>query len=465
MPGRILRSERESNKSNQHSSPIPGMDHFKRHSIAGFGKNKDKAEKIDGKSVGSQSPGLKPVKHQNAISLAMESPPAIFIGPATSSTGALISGQIRINVVTAPEIVLESFKMSLVTRSTARRPVSKDCPDCSVQSYDLHDWNFLSEPKTLKTGEHSFPFSHLIPGHLPVTTIGDLAKLEYGLRAKAKTRTGEELSLWRPLDISRAITADSMQERNSIRIFPPTNLTVNLTFKPVMYPIGRFNFLMKIDGVTHKDGDIQHRWRLRKMNWRLEEKEKMVMPACKKHSAKVGGEGKGIAHEDVRHIGHAELREGWKTNFDTGEIEMEFSCSTSGNPRALCDVEAGNGLSVAHTLVVELVVAEEWAQLKKPNSATPTGTARVLRAQFTIVMTERSGMGISWDEEQPPMYEDVPPSPPLYPKDSQPTSSTAPPSYPTVAEIVDYEGPPLEHIPGLSLEVRRPNSADRRTSS
>lgn len=33
---------------------------------------------------------------------------------------------------------------------------------------------------------------------------------------------------------------------------------------------------------------------------------------------------------------------------------------------------------------------------------------------FNIIVTERSGMGIAWDEEQPPLYENVPASPPAY---------------------------------------------------
>jgi hypothetical protein len=33
---------------------------------------------------------------------------------------------------------------------------------------------------------------------------------------------------------------------------------------------------------------------------------------------------------------------------------------------------------------------------------------------YTTTVTERSGLGISWDEEQPPLYEDVPASPPTY---------------------------------------------------
>ena len=37
----------------------------------------------------------------------------------------------------------------------------------------------------------------------------------------------------------------------------------------------------------------------------------------------------------------------------------------------------------------------------------PTGAARVLRMQFRLSITERSGLGISWDDEVPPTYQDV----------------------------------------------------------
>lgn len=63
---------------------------------------------------------------------------------------------------------------------------------------------------------------------------------------------------------------------------------------------------------------------------------------------------------------------------------------------------------------MELVIAEEWAPNKKPTQATPTGAARVLRTQFNLTLTDRLGMGIAWDDEMPPMYEDVPDSPPHY---------------------------------------------------
>jgi len=61
-----------------------------------------------------------------------------------------------------------------------------------------------------------------------------------------------------------------------------------------------------------------------------------------------------------------------------------------------------------------MVVSEEWAPVKKPNQTTPTGAARILRAQFPLTLTQRPGLGVAWDEETPPVYQDVPPSPPHY---------------------------------------------------
>ena len=59
-------------------------------------------------------------------------------------------------------------------------------------------------------------------------------------------------------------------------------------------------------------------------------------------------------------------------------------------------------------------MAEEQTAGKGSRAAIPTGSARVLRMQFKTVVTQRAGLGISWDEEMPPTYEDVPSSPPRY---------------------------------------------------
>jgi arrestin-related trafficking adapter 1 len=106
---------------------------------------------------------------------------------------------------------------------------------------------------------------------------------------------------------------------------------------------------------------------------------------------------------------------------------MEFPFSVRADSRPQCDVKAGDGTEVSHTLVIEMIIAEEVAPIARPTHATSTGAARVLRMNFNIILTERSGMGVSWDEEQPPLYENVPESPPGYGR----------------TEVSDYVGAPI----------------------
>ena len=157
------------------------------------------------------------------------------------------------------------------------------------------------------------------------------------------------------------------------------------------------------------------------MSWRIDENSTIVSPPCQKHVQKVG-EGKGVRHADTRDIGSKDLKDGWKSDFSATEtnglIEIEFPISVhaSHHHKPVCDVENPTGFAVDHKLVLELIVAEEVAGHKSNKSFGATGTARVLRMQFGIVLTERGGLGISWDEEMPPIYGDVPASPPGYGK-------------------------------------------------
>ena len=97
---------------------------------------------------------------------------------------------------------------------------------------------------------------------------------------------------------------------------------------------------------------------------------------------------------------------------NTGTVEWEIPIAAK--KRAHCDVTAENGISITHSLVVDMVLREERAPLNRPEQGTPTGLAKQCKTQFHVLMTERAGMGISWDEEMPPTYQDVPPSPPRY---------------------------------------------------
>ncbi|KAF2825781.1 hypothetical protein CC86DRAFT_370679 [Ophiobolus disseminans] len=375
------------------------MDIFKRH-------DKHHAEKKSPK-------GSPKVEAQMAASLNMsvESPPLVFYNGAQSSTGAIFSGQLIMNVH-EPYVTISKFEMRLLAIVSTKKPVAQHCPDCSSQTTEIHKWEFLTHPASLRHGLHTYPVSHLLPGHLPATTHGSLATLDYYLSAVATTTNGDKITYKRSIDIKRAIFPGN--EKHSIRIFPPTNLTASVKLPPVIHPIGDFPIEMRLSGIVHNKADSQTRWRLRKLNWRIEETQKFIAPACHKHIQKVGGEGKGVLHEDVRVIATEEVKTGWKTDFERGEIDVEFNAACNVALKPLCDVDSQSGLSIKHNLVIEMVVAEEWAPMKKLSQATPTGAARVLRTQFNLILTERSGMGIAWDEEQPPVYEDVPASPPTY---------------------------------------------------
>lgn len=396
--------------------------HFKRPSLGGFTKHgsdsKDKKDKKDkersqskDKRVKDASPALsmKPVK----LNMVMESPPALFMDPPQQSTGALISGRLQVTPNNGT-VTMNSIIMYLECTVSTKRPVVERCRECMTQVNDLYEWNFITKPKTFTPGMAEMPFSWMIPGHLPVTTHGQIGVIDYSLHVRAMSDQGEETEFRRPLPILRALRPAN--DKNSVRIFPPTNLSLHVTLPSTIHPIGDFPVVCRMTGITTKNNETQTRWRLRKLIWRIEEREAMVSPACPKHGAKVGGEGKGVQHENTRDVGMEELKQGWKTDFSDGQIEGEFTaaCDTSAQPQ--CDVESPNGLKISHALVLELVIAEEWAPNKRPQQATPTGSARVLRTQFNVNLTERSGMGISWDDEMPPLYEDVPASPPHYKK-------------------------------------------------
>jgi hypothetical protein len=314
-----------------------------------------------------------------------------------------------------PDVVFQSFNMELLCLVSVKKPVHPHCPDCSTQKTTLKSKNWAEEPLKLSKGHHAFPFSYLFGGHLPASTRAPIVTVEYSLSVVAETATGETITFQKPIVLSRSVIPGN--DKHSLRVFPPTNLTASVNLNPVIHPVGEFPVTLHLAGITTKKHDSTVRWRLRKLNWRIEERQKMVSPACKKHAQKLGGEGKGILHEDVRTVGEGEVeytKTPWKCDFDAGEVDAELRCHINAAKKAVCDVEAPNGLSVTHNLILEMVVAEEWSPKSKPSQITPTGAARILRTQFHLLLTERAGLGISWDEETPPVYEDVPASPPGY---------------------------------------------------
>ncbi len=437
------------------------MEHLKRPNILGLKKvggsdkkDKDRSTSKDGKnSTPPRSPAMqqKPVK----LGMYMESPPTLFIGAPQQSTGVLLSGRLQVTP-NITEATLSSVTMYLECTTTTKRPVSDRCRECQTQVNDLYEWHFFTQPKSFKAeqGMQELPFSHLIPGHLPASTYGQVGSIDYSLHVKAKSVDGQEVEFRRELKFQRALLPGN--DKSSVRIFPPTTLTLHVTLPSVVHPIGEIPVQCRMTGITTQKNDTQVRWRLRKLLWRIEESEIMVSAACAKHAHKVGGEGKGISHENSREVGMDDLRQGWKTDFtNEGVIEGEFNVAIDASSKPQCDIAAASGLKISHNLILELVIAEEWVNNKKPGNVTPTGAARVLRTQFNLNVTERAGMGLSWDDEQPPMYENVPDSPPHY-QGQHSAVPDSPPHYQTEHTTVsDYVGDDLlEDVEQLDLNPR-----------
>lgn len=355
-----------------------------------------------------------------SVDLEIESPPLMLYGPESSSDGALASGTLKITV-NEDSLNVKSFKMSLNKEMSRRKPFHQGCPECANEVSELKEWNFLSSAvTTLPRGVHTFPFSYLFPGDCHATTHGNLYSLEYWLRVRVTTEGGEQLplKLARQLTLKRAVFP-SDRSRHSIRVFPPTNIKADCNFPSVIHPIGEHTFSLRLDGAIARNSDtqVQTHWKLRKLTWTLEERSKQVAPACAKHEAKAGPkDAKKFERVDTKTIGSGGLTSGWKANYNDAEgcIELEFPFSSNLGQKVTCNTKDGQGTEISHVMEVEMIVFEEQAPLKRLSQTSPTGGARVLRMHFDMNLTERAGMGVSWTQERPPLYGDVPPSPPTY---------------------------------------------------
>ncbi len=128
----------------EHRLPHSSMDLFhhakeKRRSLTGGGRTSPAA-----KNSPKNSPRIAPVKPAK-LEIEIESPPLVFYGKPSQSSGALFSGQLLLTVLD-PEIELIAFEMSLIATVTTKTPVSKDCPNCATKTNELKKWTFLTEP-------------------------------------------------------------------------------------------------------------------------------------------------------------------------------------------------------------------------------------------------------------------------------------------------------------------------------
>ncbi|KAH3669478.1 hypothetical protein OGAPHI_001599 [Ogataea philodendri] len=161
------------------------------------------------------------------------------------------------------------------------------CADCRRKTTELAKWDVLSRPSNFAKGSsHAFPFSHLVPGTVPATAV--LSNVTCSIRYELICKTTfvntkgklDEINLGLPVMIRRSLTRG--QDRNSLRVFPPTDVTATAVIPNVAYPKSVFPVEIRMDNVC----SAERRWRMRKLNWKLEESVKVRVNHCDAHKSK-----------------------------------------------------------------------------------------------------------------------------------------------------------------------------------
>jgi arrestin-related trafficking adapter 1 len=369
------------------------------------------------------------------LKIRIESPPLVAFGPPEASSGALLSGILELcphppSNPADKTFEIAKLEMKLVMQVTTRLPISYQCPACTTQSKVLNTWLFIPNRFVFAYNNgvpREFPFSFLVPGNSPATTQSSLAIISYKLIAEAtsvnqelvlpsvlgqghavspkQTKPIKSIKLEEPLLLSRCILPAIRPDR-SHRGFAPTSLTATVTLPTVISPGTTNNVRITLSGISVNESS-KRRWSLRRITWRIDEMAKVLSRACEAHTLKLStSEGRGILYKDRRTVGEGDCKSGWTQNFPRGKIECVIHVGTSPRARAACHVDAMSGVHVSHKLVIECVVAEEVYQEKGGQYQT-CGDPLKLRMLFPMLISESQGMGISWDEEIPPRYEDV----------------------------------------------------------
>ncbi|KAF3031402.1 Endocytosis regulator [Didymella glomerata] len=298
----------------------------------------------------------------------------------------------------------------LAINTTKKRVVSKRC-GCNYHIAEIYTWRFFTRSAVPPDGLHSFPFSCLLPGHLPATIDSSFATLDYYLSVDLTTSAGR-CTYTRTIKIKRAVL--SIDEVHWVRTFPPTSITASVKHPSVVHPTGDFVIGLRLSGMVQEKLDFRERWGLHRISWYIEETQKFIALPCSKHMQEPGDGCRRVLRDEVRVIASEDVKTGWRTDFETGVIDVEFNAACNISLKPLCNVESQCGINVKHNLVIRMVVAKERAPLVKLSETVVTGAALVLCAQSPLVFAECPETVVAWDKEEPPTYESASASPPSY---------------------------------------------------
>lgn len=293
--------------------------------------------------------------HPIKVTVAVETPPLILYSNPSESSGAFFSGTFILDIFLDSKsknpnlvnknklepmmsisklsnnqliddyVILKNVSIYLIQVTKYGKPflpnsnTLQSCKDCRKKTVELARWEILTKKTAfVKGSSHSCPFSHVIPGNIPPTTIlsNINTSIKYELIAKVtyldKDNKSNIINLSQPLMITRSFLRE--QDKNSTRIFPPTDVSSTAVIPNVIYPRSTFPVEIRMDNVSTP----KRRWRMKKLNWRVEETVCVKSNHCDLHtekfnqtieitknqkkSAKISKNSGGLGHSNINHF-------------------------------------------------------------------------------------------------------------------------------------------------------------------
>lgn len=82
----------------------------------------------------------------------LESPPLVMYGDPATSSGALLSGQLFLNIK-EDGLEIESLDATLSIHVTQKKPFANHCAECTNQHTELKRWELLQHPLAMAKGK------------------------------------------------------------------------------------------------------------------------------------------------------------------------------------------------------------------------------------------------------------------------------------------------------------------------
>lgn len=283
------------------------------------------------------------------LSIKLESPPIMLYGHANESSGSILSGVLTLevldslknslrktnmnNLALSPvnsaasslsgDVMLDSVSLQLVQTFHMTKPfipssnLIASCKLCSIRKNILAEWDVSLSKCVFSLGSYAYPFSHLLPGLLTASSkLGDPSSstyIRYELLATAKS-FNNEVSVVLPLEILRSILRGP--DKNSLRVFPPTEVVTSAVLPGVMYPKSTLPIELRMENIVNESRT--RRWRMRKLLWKLEESTQVRAYACKQHQSKLASiTSNQKLQQEAKALRGESGRKGFRGGFDT----------------------------------------------------------------------------------------------------------------------------------------------------